>query len=507
MAKHKPKRISRLSYIKLNRDNQEKEATNTPDEAVEDYSEELSSRPDFPSTDEKKSHSAHESSEGGLEDEGGQFGYEEKKTAEPVPPPGFGSFHKEPETLRKPHNNGKKDSHELFGHSRLLTHNEEYPEKTSPPPSSLSPLNYLFNSEASQSAGLQRVFRKSILFLFINIVLFSLLAFVGINLFRINPLITLFVYTGFAAVTNIFYIILADKSYVWFSLVGQVLAMLLVHSLVGQAFSLITLFFIVLVSVLSYFAYLELEKFQLGCRLFSVSLITAESTRILTNVAALVVCLGVFNHILYVTPSGFFREVVFGSDLIKDNIIYGRGDLPSLNRFLKIEYSNYVNNQTIASGKNTFYHFLQDNYRPNTLILPANEAEGLTPEEQEEIKRQRAEEWRIEAYGNLPYTLDTELNEETFEKIIEEYYVYPVKNFTESNKQDSGLGLEKYQFIGRELIVPTGIAALVFVFLTVFKVVFNFLTYILTWLIWRVLLFTGYVKMDVETVEAEVVSI
>ena len=503
MAKHKPKRISRLSYIKLNKDDQNKKRGDSVEEDG-DYSEELRSRPDFPYIGGNKGSSGQDSSESYRDSENGsRSSLEEKPSSPPVPPPSFGSFNKETDHHEPSSINRREEFRGSASNAGLLTHNEKNAEKSS----SLSPLNYLFNSEASQSAGLQRVFRKSILFLFVNIVLFSLLAFVGINLFRINPIITLVVYTGFAAVTNIFYIILADKSYVWFSLVGKVLAMLLVHSLVGQAFSLITLFFIVLISILSYFAYLELEKFQLGCRLFSISLVTAESTRILTNVAALVVCLGVFNHILYVSPSGFFREVVFGSDLIKDNIIYGRGDLPSLNRFLKIEYSNYVNNQTISSGKNTFYQFLQDNYRPNTLILPANEAEGLTPEEQEEIKRQRAEEWRIEAYGNLPYTLDTKLNEETFEKIIEEYYVYPVKNFTETNKQDSGLGLERYQFIGRELIVPIGVAALVFVFLTVFKIVFNFLTYAFTWLIWRILLFTGYVKMDVETVEAEVVSI
>jgi hypothetical protein len=245
-----------------------------------------------------------------------------------------------------------------------------------------------------------------------------------------------------------------------------------------------------------------LEKIQLGSRVFSISLVTTESTRVLTNVATLVVCIGVFNQIVNLTPAEFIRETVFRNDFVRENFVFDDGLFPiNLNKVFLKSYANMD-----SEDPYTFYRFLLDNYK-DSRVVTEEEAASLSERELLELKRERAEEWRQEAYGNLPYTIDTKLTPEVFEDVAEEYYINPVENFSNNEKRDSELNWEQYLLVDREYIIPAGITLAVYFVLFAARFVLNYIVFIFTWIIWRVLIYFGFAKIDVESVEAEVVSI
>jgi hypothetical protein len=96
----------------------------------------------------------------------------------------------------------------------------------------------IFNSESARIAGLQRVFRKSMTMLLITGILFSILTFLSFRLFSTNLLLIITLQILFVTFNNIFYIIVADKSYVWLSLAFQVIVFLAAHTIIGLGWTL-----------------------------------------------------------------------------------------------------------------------------------------------------------------------------------------------------------------------------------------------------------------------------
>ncbi|MEM1312808.1 MAG: hypothetical protein AAGF07_05095, partial [Patescibacteria group bacterium] len=76
-------------------------------------------------------------------------------------------------------------------------------------------ISSIFNKDHQEVFGIQRVFRKSIIFLVLHLLSFSVLGFIGLNIFTLPILLTFLVSISYIVFTNIFYIIVADRSYVW----------------------------------------------------------------------------------------------------------------------------------------------------------------------------------------------------------------------------------------------------------------------------------------------------
>jgi len=391
----------------------------------------------------------------------------------------------------------------------------------------------IFNREHEEVYGIQRVFRKSSMFLIFQLVSFALLSFSSSSFFTLPLIWTIFVGIAYIVITNLFFIVVADRSYVWISLLGHAIITLITQAFVGLSFDRITLIFILLIVIFVYFAYAELEKVQLSSRLFSIAHITTEATRVMTTVLILVFCLGIFNKAVYQGNETFIKEAFLDKPLIMDNLIIGRYANASLNRALmkgRFSLENGVVKTNVARGSNTikvnalFSDFLTQNYRPGDTLLSevertdflanCNSKTGtkVCDTQIEEEKSKRLEAWRIEAYGNLPYTLNTELTAPVFKEVTKQFYIDQIRAFN-SNKdnRDSSSDLinsiSGLLIIQRSYILPALIVLMIFLILSLLKPVLNWLVFIATLGAWNLLKLTGFTKIEVENVEAEIVSI
>lgn len=388
----------------------------------------------------------------------------------------------------------------------------------------LNSFSSIFNRDSASIAGVRRVFKKSLTMMVLSFLSFALLSFISLRLLSINLIWVVVLQVAFVTITNIFYIIVADRSYVLIGLGLQALIFLTAHSFLGQGFSVFTLAVLGVVILLIYLGYSEVEKTQLSSRLFSINHITAESVRMLNTASTLVLAIGMFNNILAVGSENFLRDQVFENQFLTDYIIIG-DVLPGLNRIFLDNVEQFKNaDQTIKLAKLqeedpesnlNFYTFLYHNYglKGEGAILSDREASDLRldstvnfKQEVERITRERAEGFRQEVYKRLPYNLDTILTREKFKKVVEETYVYLVNKF-EAGSNNSLSEILSIPMIPRNYILPGGLAIVVFTLSLAANYVLRYVISVVTGLVWFVLRKLDFARIDIENVEAEVVTI
>ncbi|MEI6729089.1 MAG: hypothetical protein WCK98_05600 [bacterium] len=408
-------------------------------------------------------------------------------------------------------------------------------ETTQPNPNSIGSI---FRKDRNEITGVNRVFKKSMSLLSVFLFSFLALIIISLNWFSTSIIVSLALFVFFVAISNIFYIIVADRSYVWLSLLGEFLLIIIASSFTGQGFTAITLLSGLLIILFTYLAYTELEKVQLSSRLFSISQITQESTRILMTSATIVIALGVFNGIISEgvvngknEGSGpFINHVVLKSKFIMENVIIGKNKTLSINRYLmdgklyresggdKIFYD--VSTKTGTTSKQaTFAIFLENNYKNPTLIsekesedFKATNCSGdvnspACDQLLQDEKNKRLKEWKDEAYGNIPLTLDTKLDKNSFALVSQQFYLNRINDFENAKGGDNNLVPESLLIVPLKTLIPAMIAIGVFVILYLFRFLFAWFILFTTWIIWKILNIFGFVQIDVETVEAEIVSI
>jgi hypothetical protein len=399
----------------------------------------------------------------------------------------------------------------------------------------------IFNKDNDKINGFQRVFRKSVLFLILQLLSFAAITFLiitGLG-FSFGSIATTALSLGlvagsiilYAALTCVFYIIVADRSYIWVSLVLQSLFLIVIYAMMGLGlFSPSTLLFAILIFILSYFAYLEIEKIQVSTRFFSIGYITSEALKILSTVAILTICLGVFNIITIQTPKEFLSKNLINNEAIYSSAVMGNTfpfNVINLNKIALSGEKYSVNSDgLVESGGKTvdLRTFLLRNVG-QAGILSENEKKDIKAgcdniEEKECIQRINSEQDRklktyIKTengnYSNLTFGLDEILDKKSFKLVLKDFYSNKIDDL---NNQSATLNEISYfknykQFFDPVLpyIIQASIAILVFLFLSFFKFIFNIIISILIWFIWKVMLITGFAKIDVELVESEIVSI
>lgn len=408
-------------------------------------------------------------------------------------------------------------------------------ETSQPNPNSISSI---FRKDRNEVTGVNRVFKKSISLLSVFLFSFLALVVISLNWFSTSIFISLGLFVLFVAISNIFYIIVADRSYVWLSLLGEFLLIIIASSFTGQGFTAITLLSGLLIILFTYLAYTELEKVQLSSRLFSISQITQESTRILMTSATIVIALGVFNGIVSEgvvngknEGSGpFINRVVLKNKFIMENAVIGKNKTLSINRYLmdgkfyresggdKIFYD--VSSKTGTTSKQaTFATFLENNYKNPTLIsekesedFKATNCSGdinspACDQLLQDEKNKRLQEWKDEAYSNIPLSLDTKLDKTNFSLISQQFYLNRINDFENAKGGENNLIPESLLIVPLKTLIPAIVAIGLFVTLYLFRFIFAWFILFTTWIIWKILNIFGFVQIDVETVEAEIVSI
>lgn len=403
----------------------------------------------------------------------------------------------------------------------------------------------IFNKDNNKINGFQRVFRKSILFLVMQLCSYALISFLCINGFLINftsiasifssGLAMLLLVIAYSSITSIFYIIVADRSYIWISLLAQSLSLILMYSFTGLGFSFVTLFVALIVFVLSYFAYLEIEKIQVSTRFFSIGYVTSEAVKILSTVAILTICLGFFNGITQQTPKVFLTKNLIDNQTSFDTIVMGNSfpfnkiNLNSvvLNGKYTISDTNIVQND----GKNlTYKDFVLKNYKNSTIaninltdkevvelqktycsdkVSDKDCQEKLKPFADAKIKKYLSSQ--NPNYSDITLGLDDTLDVNSFKKVLKAYYSDRIDLLTSQQNSIKDIAFLKGYTSYIEPILPNIIQAIfvlvLFIFLFTIKFLMHILTSIFVWVLWKILLLLGFAKINVELVESEIVSI
>jgi hypothetical protein len=399
----------------------------------------------------------------------------------------------------------------------------------------------IFKKDNDKINGFQRVFRKSVLFLIMQQLSFFAISFVmitgiGLNFVSgISSAYSLTVVLGliviYASITSIFYIIVADRSYIWISLCLQSLILIAIYWILGLGlFSPITILLSFLIFILSYFAYLEVEKIQVSTRFFSIGYVTSEALKILSTVAIITICLGIFNVVTIQTPKTFISKNLINNDGIYNSVVLGNVfpfSIVNLNRLALAgdKYSINSNGIVESAGKIVdFRSFLIKNSKQSVLLTELEKAQinsacdTITEKEcatkistEQDNKLKTLIKAENSSYKSLSFGLDEVLDKNTFKDVLRAFYSDKVDDL---NNQSATINEITYirpfkQYIDPILpnIIQASVAVLAFVILSFFKFLMNIVTSILIWIIWKFMLVTGFAKIDVELVESEIVSI
>jgi hypothetical protein len=412
----------------------------------------------------------------------------------------------------------------------------------------LNTFSSIFKKDHEAIEGIKRVFRKSMIFLVIKSVLFALVAFLSVNVFSINIFVFISLIVLYIIASNIYFIIVADKSYVFVSILIELVFLFLAHLSIDQAFHPVTILLIAFITMFSYFAYSELEKVQLGSRLFSIGQITNESTSALLTMLILLSSLGVYNTIAHNSLEKIVSKSLLDNSFIFNKFVIGsdKGGT-SLNSLYNLSY------KTQNGGKpTTLDNFLSEHFRKDKEVITETEKANLreecglkkTVEECagdkfiETIRISRLEEWKRIAYPNVKYSLDTPIDQTKFKELTKQYFLNQVcmlekgedcernKPMSYQQTSDTELLTGKAKVadaiikdipissnimskvgIDRSDIIPVILSLALFILLSIIKPLIRILLFATTSFFWQLLKLFGFVKIEIETVEAEVVSI
>jgi hypothetical protein len=436
---------------------------------------------------------------------------------------------------------GNTNERNLVSFSKLT---EKYAHKNE----NLNTFSSIFRKDHEAIEGIKRVFRKSMIFLIIKSVLFALIAFLSVNIFSINILAFISLIVLYIIASNIYFIIVADKSYVFVNMLIELVLLFAAHISIGQAFHPITILLIAFITMFSYFAYSELEKVQLGSRLFSIGQITNESTSALLTMLILLSSLGVYNTIAHNGLEKIVSKSILDNSFVFNKFVMGsdKGGT-SLNSLYNLSYKTQNGSKTT-----TLDNFLSEHFRKNKEVITETEKANLREEcslkkTQEEcagdkfietIRISRLEEWKRIAYPNIKYSLDTPIDQTKFKELTKQYYLNQIcmlekgddcernksLSYQQTSDTESLTGKAKVADaiikdipissnitskagIDRSDIIPVILSLALFIILSILKPLIRMFLFVTTSFFWQLLKVFGFVKIEIETVEAEVVSI
>ena len=403
-------------------------------------------------------------------------------------------------------------------------------------------INNLFNTDRQNVIGAMRVLQKSVTFMIFSMLSFGGLTFVASNLFSLssNPFsafgIGILASIVYIAVTNLFFIIVADRSYIWLMLIVQAILLIAITIIAGGNTSLILGGVIILSSLMYYLSYLELEKAQLGSRLFNLSSIVGEPIRLLGTLAVIIICFGIMTQVIsrgtvkgeFQGAENFVNEVFLSNKSLVDGALIGtwaggnNGRAFGFNSLFMNKSLSFRSGKLLKSDGETatLRDFLTLNYKPGELLLTDKQKGDLESQCSREknancdqfiadSKDKKLEAWQSEAYTNLGnQTLNTQINSDVYKSLTKDFYFNQIHSWsTDKGESSSKLSVPLISNFSPRYILPSIIVFAIFAVLMILKPLYSFLAYLLTWVFWQALKALGFARIEVETVESEVVSI
>lgn len=385
----------------------------------------------------------------------------------------------------------------------------------------------------------RRVFQKTITLLFLDLAIFAGFVFCSINLFFLNSNIIISFFIGilvmisYVIVTNIFYIILSEKKYLWILLFSKAILFLVLSSFISQLFSLITIVGVIIVFLMTYISYVELEKIQLGSRLFAISSIVSESTRVLVTMCIFIISLCTLNQIIYqgsdqngkfIDGGKFVERVFLNNDYFAkkvlmgiDSPVKGKGGLNNIfiNKNLNFSGGNLnLNNRESFTVRD----FLILNYKTSELV---NETELSTINEKcqknkelcdletRKVADEKLAVLRNESFPNLgPEIINSSvIDESLYRKLTTQFYLNLIKANSGDLKDANVASVPLINLFSQKYIIPGVFSLFIFIFLTLIRPIIFLIINIGTFLFWHFMRLVRFARIEIETVESEVVSI
>jgi hypothetical protein len=370
-------------------------------------------------------------------------------------------------------------------------------------------LTSIFMRDQDEISNIKRVFRKSIMFLTFALLSFGLSSLAS-NSFAIQSFLALLITSfAFIALTNIFFIIVAHRTYVWLFLIGEFIILSITQFPYSTNISTLVIGFVVV--LLTYLAYLDLEKVQLGSRLFSIPYIVGESTKILSSVIIFIVCLSTFNQI-----SSKGLDKFLGESLLTVPVFMDRVALPAYQNVLTRGSGFEITDDGNTTVKSLICaeRKLVCNTKNNTVLAQEEysrlnrqcETDLLTETDCAALK-DKSEQAVLSTYvsqdfSGLNLSLDTRLTSSNYQPALSRVIQNKIKVFVEPSN---------FSFLPAAVpsssLIPFIVSLILFVVLTIFKFILVWFGYIVTWIMWKLLQITGFVRLDIEMVEAEIVGI
>lgn len=370
-------------------------------------------------------------------------------------------------------------------------------------------LTSIFKRDQDEISNIKRVFRKSIMFLTLALLSFGLSSLASSSFVFQSFLALVFTGFGFIALTNIFFIIVAHRTYVWLFLIGQFIILSITQYPFSTNLSTLIIGFVVV--LLTYLAYLDLEKVQLGSRLFSVPYIVGESTKILSSVLVFIVCLSSYNQISSKGLDKFLGESILSVPIFMDKVA-----LPAYQNVIAKGSGLEISDNSNSTVKSLICaeRKIVCNTKNNTVLtqeeyvkLNKQCEDTLLPQADCAILKDKSEDTVLTAYLNqdlsgLGLSLNSRLTSSNYQPVLSQIIQNKIKKFVDPSK---------FSFLPASVqstsIIPFIVSLILFIILSIFKFILVWFGYIVTWILWKLLQITGFVRLDIEMVEAEIVGI
>ena len=241
-----------------------------------------------------------------------------------------------------------------------------------------------------------------------------------------------------------------------------------------------------------------------------------------------------FNYVVAQDSKIFVSNNLIQNDFLFKNVVVGKVSALSLNKqFSNVRYELTDDNRVITRDGSkdipvTFMSFLMENSPFGPKVLDDKEAEDIRKTEctasvdcnriLERKKQAKILTWintEGNPYGNLAIRDNPtqDLNYTDFKILMKAFYSEKISDL-ESKKTDKQL--TNLPFIGNlgknfqeynRYLIPAAIALFIFAILSIFKFIIHTLISVVMWIVWKFLVLVGFVQIEVELVESEIVSI
>jgi hypothetical protein len=369
---------------------------------------------------------------------------------------------------------------------------------------------------------------------FVLMVIVSIFAFSTLSNVFGSLILTIISIILFTSITNIFYIVISDKVYLYTFLIIQTILFLFLHFIIGQGFAITSIFLIWISLLFFYLGYLELEKNQLSSRLFNISHICTEVTRILTTASILICCIGLFNQIVsmgtvngeFASAKNFVNKVFLNDKNFIDNVLIGYNPKGKSNGLNSVFFNKtLVLKGDALLGANdevaTLKDFLTVNFNPVSVLLSPDrkdDIEGKCSREKiencetliDEEKNKNLIAWQAEAYPEIKdLPLTTPIKIDLYRTLTKQYLTHQVVSLSKPSEAGKAIPLPILSNLNNfsRYIIPTSFTLILFFSLIILKPLINGASVFFIWVLWSLLKMFKIVKIDIETVESEVVSI